>query len=124
VSLSILFFALHLNAQTTAVASVDGIIRDSTGNVIVNAQVTMTETDKGLVRTTVTNTEGGYSLPNLPVGPLCVAKLASASGIRDFRAAAAVRREETSVPRYGLSIRSVVLFAGVRSRLSFIGGSV
>ena len=42
-SLSILFFALQLNAQTTAVASVDGIIRDATGNVIVNAQVTMTE---------------------------------------------------------------------------------
>ena len=68
-SLSILFFALQLNAQTTAVASVDGIIRDATGNVIVNAQVTMTEIAKGLIRTTLTNTEGGYTFPNLPVGP-------------------------------------------------------
>ena len=68
-SLSILFFALQLNAQTTAVASVDGIIRDATGNVIVNAQVTMTEIDKGLIRTTITNSEGGYTFPNLPVGP-------------------------------------------------------
>src|SRR3984893_10502821 len=68
-SLSILFFALQLNAQTTAVASVDGIITDSTGNVIVKAQVTMTETAKGLIRTAATNIEGSYTFPNLPVGP-------------------------------------------------------
>jgi len=68
-ALSILFFALQLNAQTTAVASVDGIITDSTGNIIVKAQVTMTETAKGLIRMTVTNSEGSYTFPNLPVGP-------------------------------------------------------
>src|ERR1700730_18160030 len=67
--LSISFFALQLNAQTTAVASVDGIVSDSTSRVIFNAQVTMTETDKGLVRTGTTDTEGRYAFPNLPVGP-------------------------------------------------------
>jgi hypothetical protein len=51
------------------VASVDGIIRDATGNVIVNAQVTMTEIAKDLISTTITNSEGGYAFPNLPVGP-------------------------------------------------------
>src|SRR5256885_16668186 len=68
-SLSIFFFAHNMNAQTTAVASVDGIVRDSTGNVIVSAQVTMTETAKGLTRTTLTSMEGSYTFPNLPAGP-------------------------------------------------------
>ncbi|HEV3202313.1 MAG TPA: carboxypeptidase regulatory-like domain-containing protein [Bryobacteraceae bacterium] len=68
-SLSTLYFALQLNAQTTAVASVDGIVSDSTGKVIVNTPVTMTETDKGLVRTTITNLDGRYTFPSLPVGP-------------------------------------------------------
>ena len=55
-------------AQTTAVASVGGVITDSTGKVIVNAQVLITETDKGQVRTATTNLEGQYTFANLPTG--------------------------------------------------------
>jgi hypothetical protein len=57
------------SAQSVAVAQVSGTVSDSSGNVIVGAQVTMTETDKHLVRTTVTDAVGSYVLPNLPVGP-------------------------------------------------------
>ena len=74
VTLSVCFISLLLAvpsmlAQAVAVAEVDGIVSDSTGKVIVNAEVTMTETDKQLVRATATNNEGHYALPNLPVGP-------------------------------------------------------
>src|SRR6202035_5636681 len=56
-------------AQAVAVAQVSGTVSDSSGGAIANAQVSMTETDKHLVRTTVTDATGNYTLPNLPVGP-------------------------------------------------------
>jgi len=59
----------RLNAQTTAVAQVSGTVTDQSGAAISGAQVSMTETDKSLVRTTVSDANGGYVLPNLPVGP-------------------------------------------------------
>ena len=73
VALSIAFsFSIGLpsaaRGQSVAVAQVSGTITDPTGKAVVGAEVTMTETDKQLVRTTVSN-EVGYTLPNLPVGP-------------------------------------------------------
>ena len=82
-SVSTLFFTLQSNAQTTAVASVDGIVSDSTGRAIVNTAVKATETDKGLVRTTITNLDGRYTLPNLPVGPYRLE--VKANGIQGLR---------------------------------------
>src|ERR1700676_2671640 len=68
---SLLFPGLQsaARAQATAVAQVSGTVSDSSGGAIANAQVAMTETDKHLVRTTVSDAAGGYTLPNLPVGP-------------------------------------------------------
>jgi len=73
VALSIAFsFLIGLpsaaRGQSVAVAQVSGTITDPTGKAVVGAEVTMTETDKQLVRATVSN-EVGYTLPNLPVGP-------------------------------------------------------
>jgi hypothetical protein len=64
-----LLSGVRLNAQTTAVAQVSGTVTDSSGAAVANAAVTMTETDKGLVRSTTTDTSGQYVLANLPVGP-------------------------------------------------------
>ena len=61
--------AQPLNAQAGAVAQVTGSVVDSTGAAIAGAQVTMTETDKQLSRSAVTDAGGSYVLPNLPVGP-------------------------------------------------------
>jgi hypothetical protein len=58
-----------IQAQATAVAQVSGTVTDATGAAIVNAQVSMTETSKNVVRTVATDTSGRYTLPNLPVGP-------------------------------------------------------
>jgi hypothetical protein len=58
-----------IQAQATAVAQVSGTVTDATGAAIVNAQVTMTEISKNMVRTVATDTSGRYTLPNLPVGP-------------------------------------------------------
>src|SRR6476646_3654314 len=56
-------------AQAVAIAEVTGTVSDPSGAAVASAQVKMTETDKQQVRTTVTDSQGRYTLPNLPVGP-------------------------------------------------------
>ena len=56
-----------LFAQGTA--QISGIVRDSSAAVLPGADVSATQTETGIVRTTITNEAGAYSLPNLPVGP-------------------------------------------------------
>ena len=69
---SLLLFAtaaLPAAAQTVAGSQVSGVVRDSSGAVLPGAEVTITKTDTGLVRTVFTGEDGSYVLPNLPVGP-------------------------------------------------------
>ena len=70
-SLSVFFllWAPAARAQTVAVAEVSGTVTDPTGAAIAGATVSMTETDKRIVRSTVTDSLGNYALPELPVGP-------------------------------------------------------
>jgi len=56
-------------AQAVAVAEVSGTVTDPSGGVLPSAQVIMTETDKQLTRSTLTDPSGHYVLTNLPVGP-------------------------------------------------------
>ena len=62
-------FPRPANAQAVAVAEVSGTVVDSSGGALATAQVIMTETDKHLTRTVVTDSGGHYLLSNLPVGP-------------------------------------------------------
>ncbi len=55
--------------QAVAIAEAAGVVSDPSGSAIAGAQVKMTETDKQLVRSTVTDDQGRYTLTNLPVGP-------------------------------------------------------
>jgi hypothetical protein len=56
-------------AQAIAGSQLSGVVRDSSGGALPGAEVTMTKTDTGAVRTVFTGVEGAYALPNLPVGP-------------------------------------------------------
>jgi hypothetical protein len=69
-------------AQAVAVAQVTGTVVDSTGAAVAGAQVTMTETDKQVSRSTVTDASGSYVLPNLPVGPYSLD--IKATGFKDY----------------------------------------
>lgn len=62
-------FCVGAQAQTTAVSSISGTVKDPNGLPIAGAEVRATQTDTGLVRTTNTEPDGSYGLPNLPVGP-------------------------------------------------------
>ena len=67
--LSIFLFAAPAFSQAVAVAEVSGTVTDSSGAALPGAQVSMTETDKALTRTIITDEIGHYAFPNLPVGP-------------------------------------------------------
>jgi Carboxypeptidase regulatory-like domain len=61
--------AATASAQAVAGSQVSGIVLDSSGGALPGAEVTITKTDTGLMRTTFTGSDGTYGLPNLPVGP-------------------------------------------------------
>jgi hypothetical protein len=50
-------------------AQITGTIRDTTGAVIAGAEIKVTQTATGAVRTALTGEDGSYTLPNLPIGP-------------------------------------------------------
>src|SRR5262245_32061983 len=61
---------------------ISGRVTDATGAVLPGVEVSVTQTETGLVRSVVTNESGLYTLPRLPVGPY---KLdAALSGFRSF----------------------------------------
>src|SRR5258705_7634438 len=56
-------------AWAQGTAQLSGTVRDESGGVLPGVSVTVTQTNTGLVRTTVSDGTGGYLLTNLPTGP-------------------------------------------------------
>ncbi len=52
-----------------ATAQVSGTARDQSGAVLPGVEITVTQTDTGISRNTLTNETGSYVLPNLATGP-------------------------------------------------------
>src|SRR5262245_54017226 len=52
-----------------ATAQISGTVRDQSGAVLPGVEITATQTETGIIRTTITNETGSYNLPNLAVGP-------------------------------------------------------
>ena len=69
-------------SQAVAVAEISGTVTDPSGGILPTAQVIMTETNKQLVRTTLTDSTGHYILTNLPVGPYRLE--VKANGFKDY----------------------------------------
>src|SRR5207302_3889529 len=59
-----------------------GVVRDQSGAVLPGVEITATQTDTAIMRTTVTNETGSYVLPNLSIGPYRLD--ASLPGFRTF----------------------------------------
>ena len=57
------------NVWAQASAQISGTVRDQTGAVLPGVEITTTQTDTGIIRTTITNETGSYILPNLALGP-------------------------------------------------------
>ncbi len=67
--------ALPVQAQVAG-ATLSGTVTDTSGAVIVNAQVSVKNLATGVVQSTTTNTDGFYNVPNLLPGNYQVTCLA------------------------------------------------
>src|SRR5919108_389812 len=63
-----LFFVMNGFAQVIN-ATLNGTVTDATGALIPGAEITATQTETGVVSTTVTNESGTYQFPSLQPGP-------------------------------------------------------
>src|SRR5207237_8630179 len=61
------FCSTTIWAQGTA--QISGTAKDQSGAVLPGVEITATQTETGITRSTVSNETGSYALPNLPVGP-------------------------------------------------------
>src|SRR5437867_8393338 len=57
------------NAWAQSTAQISGTVKDASGAVLPGVEVTATQTETGIARSTVSNQTGVYVLPNLPLGP-------------------------------------------------------
>ena len=67
----VLVFVLVLNCaqlRAQATAQISGRVQDATAAVLPGVEITATNTATGIARNTVTNENGTYVLPNLPIG--------------------------------------------------------
>src|ERR1041384_2824993 len=78
----VLFATALAFAQAGSTAQITGTVKDTSGGVLPGADVTVTQTDTGFARTVVTDENGLYVLPNLPIGPYRLQ--ASLSGFRTY----------------------------------------
>src|SRR5262249_4766693 len=69
-------------AWAQATAQISGTVRDASGAVLPGVQVTATQTEAGITRTTLTNETGFYVLASLPLGPFRIES--SLQGFRTF----------------------------------------
>ena len=66
-----LLSGIHLDAQTSN-GTILGNVEDSSGAAVANAEVTVTNQDTGVARSTVSTAEGIYDVPSLPPGKYTV----------------------------------------------------
>jgi hypothetical protein len=53
-------------------AQINGTVKDSSGLAVPGAEVKVTQTATGAIRMATSGADGGYALPNLPIGPYMV----------------------------------------------------
>jgi hypothetical protein len=82
VILSLASLAPSAFAQAVSVASVSGVVTDQSGSAVPTVEITMTEVDKGATHAALTDTQGRYNFPTLPVGPYRLE--AKGKGFKDY----------------------------------------
>ena len=65
----VIFLLMSGAAWAQATAELNGRVTDQSGAVLPGVSITVTQTDTGLVRSIVTDSDGAYLLSNLPTGP-------------------------------------------------------
>src|SRR5437867_5395563 len=73
---------VSMSAWAQSTAQITGTVKDASGAVLPGVEVTATQTETGIARSTVSNETGVYVLPNLTLGPYKLE--ASLAGFRTF----------------------------------------
>jgi hypothetical protein len=66
--LALCISSVNVWAQTVSVAQITGTVKDPSGALVRGAEVKVTQTDTSYTRSAVSDDEGAYTLPSLPVG--------------------------------------------------------
>ncbi len=67
-SLSFFLFSTVLSAQTISTSRIRGTIQDPSGGAVAGAEVKLTQSATGAVRTATSGADGDYTLTDLSVG--------------------------------------------------------
>ena len=68
VALTMLALSVPNRSAQTFRGTILGTVTDTSGAAILNAKVTVRNVDTGVERSTDTNADGGYLIPELPIG--------------------------------------------------------
>jgi outer membrane receptor protein involved in Fe transport len=101
--LVLIVFAAAAFGQTTA--SIKGTVTDASGAAVVGATVTVKSPDKGIDRTTQTNSAGDYEVPALPPGKYSVKVQAKGFQIQQANGVEAVVSQNT-VQNFSVKVAS------------------
>lgn len=109
-----LFLCGTSRAQQTA--TITGIVTDPSGKVVSNAKIAVTNEDTGAIQTTVSNADGIYNLPALPVGRYTIEF--TAPGFKTFKTTdimvnAAMTLREDAQLAVGTAIQTVTVEADI-----------
>jgi hypothetical protein len=86
VAITLLLAVLRFTVQAQVpTGTINGIVTDPHQAVVAGAHVTATESATGLTRETVSNGNGVYSIPSLPIGVYHVRITASGFAVREFQ---------------------------------------
>ena len=80
---ALIAFICSLNVWGAVTGRISGTVKDPTGAVVPNAQVTVIETQTGIKYAATTDVQGTYAFPSLPVGHYDLE--VKTSGFRDFK---------------------------------------
>jgi carboxypeptidase family protein len=86
----VLVFLISIAAFAQDTGSITGTVTDPSGAIVANAQVVVSNADRGITRTTNTNSDGEYSVPAMPSGSYNVS--VTAQGFKKFEAKGVVLR--------------------------------
>src|SRR5438045_9792364 len=71
-AVKIAFLGISLSSlgwgQAVSTSQINGTIQDQSGSAVPAAQIKVTQTDTGAIRTVVSGPDGAYVIPTLPVG--------------------------------------------------------
>ncbi len=112
-------FAPGAHAQAVAVAGVEGTVSDSSGKVMVNVPVTMIQAETQTPHATITDSQGHFTLTNLPPGPYVLD--VKSPGFKDYRQTGIILQVgQTAGINVSLSVGSVTETVEVAANASMV----